>query len=118
MNKLLVYLNRLARLLKPVRLVLVIVTFIALLMMTYSLLVRTTFTLNILEPSIVAALWGMLLLAGAEIFQKIPDPVLPGDTFFRRVLSRCKLIFFSLLALIVLLVGLLLIWLSIRLLLI
>ena len=118
MRKLLVYLNRVARLLKPVRLVLVVLTFLALLLTTYSLIVRTTFTLNILEPAIVASLWGMLLLASTELFQKMPDVILPGDSFFQRIFKRCKIIFYSFLALIVLLVSALLVWLSLRLLLI
>jgi hypothetical protein len=118
LKKLLIYLNRLARLLKPVRYVLAGLTFIALLLVTYSLLVRTAFSLNILEPAIVAALWGMLLLASTEIFQKLPDPVLSTDSFFQRVLSRCKLLFFTLMALIIFLVSALLTWLSLRLLLI
>lgn len=118
MKSLLAYLNRLARLLRPVRIVLAGLTFIALLLVAYSLVVQTAFTLNILEPAIVASLWGMLLLAGTEIFLKLPDPALSTDSFFQRVLNRCKLLFFILMALIILLVGLLLTWLSLRLLLI
>lgn len=94
------------------------ITFLALLLTAYSLLVRSAFTLNLLEPSIVISLWGMLLLASTELFQQLPDPVLPKDPFWQRMLSRCKLFFFSFLGLIVLFVSLLLAWLSLRLLLI
>ncbi len=84
----------------------------------YSLLVRSAFTLNLLEPSIVVSLWGMLLLASTELFQHLPDPVLPKESFMQRMFSKAKLLFFSLLALVVLFVSLLLVWLSLRLLLI
>jgi hypothetical protein len=114
----LLYLNRFAKLLKPIRIGLIVFTFFALLLTAYSLLVRSAFTLNMLEPSIVVSLWGMLLLANTELFQQLPDPVLPKDSFLQRMLSRCKLFFFYLLALIVLFVSLLLAWLSLRLLLI
>ena len=116
MKALLLSLNRFARLLQPIRLLLIIFTFFALLLTAYSLLVNTAFTLNALEPAIVASLWGMLLLASTELFQKIPDPVLPLDPFLHRLLSRCKLFLFSLLALVMILVGAMLLWLSMRLL--
>jgi len=118
LKRILLYLNRLARFLKPLRITLIIVTFLALLLTACSLLVRSAFTLNLLEPSIVVSLWGMLLLASTEVFQQLPDPVLPKDVFLQRMLSRLKFLFFSVLALIVLFVSLLLAWLSLRLLLI
>ncbi len=118
MKRILLYLNRLARFLKPLRITLIIVTFLALLLTACSLLVRSAFTLNLLEPSIVVSLWGMLLLASTEVFQQLPDPELPKDVFIQRMLSRLKFLFFSVLALIVLFVSLLLAWLSLRLLLI
>lgn len=118
LKKLLLFLHRLALLLRPVRLILFILTLLVLLLTAYALLVQNTFTLNILEPAIVASLWGMLLLASTELFLKLPEPVLPIDSFFHRLKSHLKLLFFSLLALVVLFVGILLIWLSLRLLLI
>jgi hypothetical protein len=118
LKRILFYLNRFARLLKPIRLGLIAITFFALLLTAYSLLVRSAFSLNLLEPSIVVALWGMLLLASSELFQHLPDPALPNDSFMQRILSRIKLLFFSLLAIVVLFVGILLLWLSLRLLLI
>ncbi len=118
MKLILFYLNRIARLLKPIRIALIAFTFFALLLTAYSLLVRSAFTLNLLEPSIIVSLWGMLLLASTELFQQLPDPVLPQDSFLQRMLSHCKLLFFSFLALAVLFVSLLLVWLSLRLLLI
>ncbi|PCJ43576.1 MAG: hypothetical protein COA71_01510 [SAR86 cluster bacterium] len=118
MRKILFYLHRLATLLKPVRIILVILTLFALLLTAYSLLVQTRFTLNALEPSIVVSLWGMLLLASTELFQKLPDSVLPKDSFLQRAQTHCKHLFFTFLALIVLFVAALLIWLSLRLLLI
>ena len=65
-----------------------VLTFIVLLLTAYSLLVRNSFTFNALEPSIVASLWGMLLLACTELFLKLPDPVLAIDPFFQRMLSH------------------------------
>tara|TARA_R110000772_G_scaffold35177_6_gene84887 strand:- start:375 stop:731 length:357 start_codon:yes stop_codon:yes gene_type:complete len=118
LKALLIYLNRFALLLKPFRLPLIAFTFLALLLTGYSLLVNSTFTLQALEPAIIATLWGMLLLASTELFQQIPDPVLPVDPFLQRLLSRCKLFLYSLLALTVLLVCAMLLWLSLRLLLI
>ena len=118
MKVLLFYLNRIALLLKPLRLILIAFTLLALLLTAYSLLVNTAFTLLTLEPAIVASLWGMLLLASTELFQIIPDPVLPLDPFMHRVIQRCKIFLYSLLACVVLLVGAMLLWLSLRLLLI
>lgn len=118
MRKLLLFLNQLARLLRPIRLVLAVLTFFVLLLTAYSLLVRNAFTLNALEPLIVASLWGMFLLASAELFLKLPAPGLAIDSFFQRLLGHLKLFFFSFLAIVILFVGILLIWLSLRLLLI
>jgi hypothetical protein len=50
--------------------------------------------------------WALLLFAFIRLFQSIPSPVLPGDSFFERLLSRCKLALYHLLAVGVLLMGL------------
>ena len=118
MKRILFFLNRAAILLRPIRIILVVFTFIALLLTAYLLIVPTTFTPNALEPSILATLWGMLLLANSELFQKLPGPVRAKDSFMQRILSRCKLFFYGFLAIATLFVTVLLVWISLRLLLI
>ena len=68
-----------------------------------------------LEPSLVLTLWGMMLFAFIQMFQKIPPPVLPGDDFITRLGSRIVLACYSLLALLVIVVSIILMWMSYRL---
>ncbi len=49
--------------------------------------------------------WALLLFAFIRLFQSIPPPVLPKDTFFERLRGRCKLALYHLLAVGVLVVG-------------
>ncbi|MAM69935.1 MAG: hypothetical protein CMP91_02150 [Gammaproteobacteria bacterium] len=109
-------LNLCARFLKPLKILLIIFTLFALLLTAYCLLASSGLALELLEPAIVATLWGMLVLACIELFQELPAPVLAKDPFLRRLSARIKLLLFSLLALITVLVFALLIWLSMRLL--
>jgi cytochrome b561 len=61
-------------------------------------------------------IWALLLFAFIRLFQSIPGPVLPGDTFFERLRARCKLALYHLLALGVVVVGLALAAISMKLL--
>lgn len=66
--------------------------------------------------ALMLALWALLLFAFINLFQAIPAPVLPRDTWFERLLSRIKLALYHLLALGVLVVGLVVILMSLKLL--
>ncbi len=118
MKRLLLRIHKLARILKPLRSVWMAFTFIALLLTIYCLFITTAFTAEALEPAIVASLWGMLILVNIEIFNEIPDPPLADDTYWHRILIKVKLLFYRLLALLIIVVSALLLWLSLRLLLI
>ncbi len=107
-----------AKLLRPIRIALLILTFLALLLTAYSLVVQSAFSLRVLEPAIVVSLWGMLLLASTELFQQLPSPFLDGESFLQAWFKRLKRFLFACLALIFVFVCTLLSWLSIRLLLI
>ena len=67
--------------------------------------VKPSLTLGI---GLALALWALLLFAFINLFQTIPAPVLPKDTWFERLRSRTKLALYHLLALAVLAVGLML----------
>jgi cytochrome b561 len=62
------------------------------------------------------AVWALMLFAFIRLFQAIPPPVLPKDTFFERLRGRCKLALYHVLAFGVLLVGVVLISMSVKLL--
>lgn len=62
------------------------------------------------------ALWALLLFAFIRLFQTIPPPVLPKDTWFERLRSRGQLVLYHLLAAGVLTLGLMLISISLKLL--
>lgn len=115
MKRLLYFLHRSAVLLKPLRIPLMAFTFCALLLTAYSLLASSSFAVDYLESAIVASLWGMLILAAIELFKNLPDPVLPHDSFWQRLMSRGRIVLFYLLALLVTLVSAMLFWLSMRL---
>jgi hypothetical protein len=68
-----------------------------------------------LEPSFTLTLWGMMLFAFIQLFQRIPPPVLPHDDFLTRLGSRISLALHSLLALVFLLTTLALFMMSVRL---
>ncbi len=60
--------------------------------------------------------WALLLFAFIRLFQAIPPPVLPKDSFFERLWSRCKLALYHVLAFGVLIVGVVLVSMSLKLL--
>ncbi len=70
----------------------------------------------LLAIGLLLALWALLLLAFIRLFQRIPPPVLPKDTFLERLRARCKLALYHLLAFAVCGVGLVLVSLSAKLL--
>ncbi len=117
MLALLLKLQRLAGFLRPLRYLIIAFTAAALLLVVYCLLIDSAFTANMLEPAIVAALWGLIIISFTQLFQTLPDPPLPHEGFFRRLLARLKNLLYCLLALLMLLVMLLLTGMSFRLLL-
>jgi cytochrome b561 len=60
--------------------------------------------------------WALLLFAFIRLFQSIPPPVLPGDSFFERLWSRCKLALYHVLAFGVVIIGVVLLSMSLKLL--
>jgi cytochrome b561 len=74
------------------------------------------------KPSLALAValgltvWALLLFAFIRLFQAIPPPVLPKDTFFERLWSRCKLGLYHVLAFGVIIIGLALVSMSLKLL--
>ena len=70
---------------------------------------------HLLEPMLVLTLWGMMLYATLQLFRQSPPPVLPHDDFMTKLGTRIVLALYSLLALLVLLVSLVLVWMSFRL---
>ena len=69
-----------------------------------------------LAIALALALWALLLFAFIRLFQTIPPPVLPKDSWFERWRSRAKLLLYHLLAAGVLTLGLALISISLKLL--
>jgi hypothetical protein len=94
----------------------IILAIASLFLSIYCLLIDNTFTARALEPSIVTALWGLLLFAYLQLFQSIPPPVLPHDSFLKKLNTKLKLALYSLLAFIVIVTTILLFWMSLRLL--
>lgn len=62
------------------------------------------------------SIWALLLFAFVKLFQSIPPPVLPHDTFLERLRTRCKLGLYHMLALGMGIVTVVLIALSLKLL--
>lgn len=118
MQTILLILHRCARFLRPLKFPLIIFTLLSLLLTSYCLVASSGLALDLLEPAIVASLWGMLILANIELYQTRPTIPAPHESFWHRVVIRSKLILYSLLGLVTLLVFASLIWLSLRLLLI
>jgi len=70
---------------------------------------------HLLEPMLVLTLWGMMLFATLQLFRQIPPPVLPHDDFMTKLGTRILLALYSLLALLVVLISIILVWMSFRL---
>jgi phosphoglycerol transferase MdoB-like AlkP superfamily enzyme len=71
---------------------------------------------QLLAVALGVTVWALMLFAFIRLFQSIPAPVLPGDSFLERLRARCKLGLYQLLALSVLLVSLALVVMSLKLL--
>lgn len=99
--------------LQPWSLVLVLVSIVLASVELFEDGVNPSLTLGIV---LALALWALLLFAFINLFQTIPAPVLPKDTWFERLRSRTKLALYHLLAFGVLVVGLMLISMSLKLL--
>lgn len=69
-----------------------------------------------LALALSVTLWALMLFAFIRLFQSIPAPVLPQDSFFERLAARCKLALYQLLALGVAGLGLVLVVMSLKLL--
>jgi hypothetical protein len=82
----------------------------------YLVFLDTAASTQVLGVVLGLTVWALLLFAFIRLFQSIPSPVLPGDSFFERLWSRCKLALYHLLALGVLLMGLALAAMSLKLL--
>ena len=81
----------------------------------YLLLSNSQATNDYLELFILMTLWGLMLFAYIELFQKIPSPVLPHDSFLERIVTRLKLFAYGVLGALVILASIMLFWLSFRL---
>lgn len=72
------------------------------------------------QPLLALALgltvWALMLFAFIRLFQSIPPPVLPKDSFVERLWSRCRLGLYHVLAFAVALVGIALVAMSFKLL--
>lgn len=69
----------------------------------------------LLEPSLILALWGMMLFAFIQLFRRIPPPVLPHDSFMTKLGARMVLAGYTLLAFLVVIVTCILLWMSLKL---
>lgn len=80
-----------------------------------AVLFRENSTQLALGLSLGLSVWALLLFAFIRLFQTIPPPVLPKDSFLERLWSRIRLGLYHLLALGVVIIGLVLVSLSLKL---
>ena len=80
------------------------------------LLVRDNSSQQALGIALGVTVWALMLFAFIRLFQSIPPPVLPKDSFFERLRSRCKLALYHVLAVGVGLVAVALVAMSLKLL--
>lgn len=110
-------LHKLARTLLPLRRWCLLLTLVGVLAGGFALFEAATMDSPLLRFAIVLTLWSLLLFAFIQLFQKIPAPVLPRDSFIERMRSHLKLGLYQLLALGVAAVGIMLVTMSLKLLL-
>lgn len=85
--------------------------------LTVYLLFREAAASNqLLGVALGLTVWALLLFAFIRLFQSIPPPVLPGDSFLERLWSRVKLALYHLLALGVVIISVVLLSMSLKLL--
>lgn len=80
------------------------------------LLFRDGDSQQLLAIALGVTVWALMLFAFVRLFQAIPPPVLPKDSFFERLRSRIKLALYHLLAVGVAIVGVALAGMSLKLL--
>lgn len=112
---LLLRLHRLALRLQAWRPVCIVLALAGIGLIGHELLVDRPQAPAYLNLAIVLTLWGLMLFAFIQLFQRIPAPVLPKDSFVERLRSRCKLACYHLLALAVTLTGAMLVSISVKL---
>jgi cytochrome b561 len=72
-------------------------------------------TTRSLALALGVTVWALMLFAFIRLFQSIPAPVLPSDSFFERLQARCQLALYQLLAIGILVVGVALVIMSLKL---
>jgi hypothetical protein len=82
----------------------------------YLLFRQSASSSQLLSVALGLTVWALLLFAFIRLFQSIPSPVLPGDSFFERLWSRCKLALYHVLALAVVIISVVLLSMSLKLL--
>ena len=80
------------------------------------LLVRDDSSQQLLGIALGITVWSLMAFAFIRLFQSIPPPVLPKDSWFERLRSRCKLALYHVLAFGVALVTVALVAMSLKLL--
>lgn len=80
------------------------------------LILRDDTSPALLNLALGVTIWSLMLFAFIRLFQAIPPPVLPGDSFFVRLRARCKLALYHLLAIGIAIVGIVLAGMSLKLL--
>lgn len=83
----------------------------------FALLRSATMDSPLLRIAIILTLWSLMLFAFIQLFQKIPAPVLPKDSFIDRLRGHVKLGLYQLLALGIAALGIVLVTMSFKLLL-
>jgi hypothetical protein len=109
-------LHLIARRLLPLSSACLLLALAGVLMAIYALVTTRTMPALFLSMAIVLTLWALMLYAFIQLFQQIPAPVLPRDSYFERLRSRLLLWLYHLLALAVGVLGLTLLSMTMKLL--
>lgn len=112
----LTWLHKLARWLKPFRLVFFGLIILFALLSAYSLLASRAYPSPMLQLGVSGILWCLMLLATIELFQTLPRTPGPQQGWFLRQKLRIARVFYYGLAILICSFSLVLIWTSIRLL--
>jgi hypothetical protein len=111
---LLLHLHRLARWLRPLLKICRIVGFGAVIVVVL-LLLRKDASTSALSLALGMSLWALMLDAFIRLFQTIPPPVLPHDSFMERFVTRLRLALYHVLAVSVVLLAVALLAMSLKL---
>lgn len=109
-------LHKLALELRPLLPLCYLLGFSGAVLSTYLLFREASSSSQLLGVALGLTVWALLLFAFIRLFQSIPAPVLPGDSFLERLWSRCKLALYHMLALGVVIIGAVLLSMSLKLL--